>query len=43
VPVGVQFVAGWGEEALLFQVAGDLERAVPWPARPVVPDGVDVT
>jgi amidase len=41
VPIGVQFVAGWGGEALLFQLAGDLERAAPWPARPVVPGLVE--
>lgn len=30
LPIGVQFVAGVGEEAVLFQLAGQLERARPW-------------
>ncbi|WP_454883187.1 amidase [Sphingomonas oryzagri] len=30
VPIGVQFVARFGEEALLFSLAGQLERTRPW-------------
>lgn len=30
LPCGVQFMAAIGEEGLLFQMAGQLERAVPW-------------
>jgi amidase len=33
VPVGVQFGAGFGNDALLFQIAGQLERAAPWAHR----------
>ncbi len=33
LPVGVQFAARIGEEALLFSVAAELERARPWAAR----------
>jgi amidase len=31
LPIGVQFVAAPGEEAVLLQVAGQIERARPWP------------
>jgi amidase len=31
LPMGVQFIAPMGEEGLLFQLAGQLERAQPWP------------
>jgi amidase len=37
VPVGVHFAARTGDETLLFQLAGQLERAMPWPTLPVVP------
>lgn len=30
LPIGLQFVAGIGEEARLFRLAGQLERARPW-------------
>jgi amidase len=33
LPVGVQFVAGVGEEALLLTLAGELEAASPWEPR----------
>jgi amidase len=29
----VQFVAGYGREDLLFQIAAQLEQAAPWSAR----------
>ena len=38
LPIGVHFVARFGDEATLFQVAGQLERARPWAhRRPVLP------
>ena len=33
LPVGVHFVARWGEEATLIRLAGQLERACPWKDR----------
>jgi len=30
LPIGIQFVAGYGREDLLFQLAGQLERESPW-------------
>jgi amidase len=33
LPIGVQFVARPGEEATLFRLAAELERARPWAER----------
>jgi amidase len=33
LPIGVHFLARFGEEALLFQLAGQLEQARPWKDR----------
>jgi Asp-tRNA(Asn)/Glu-tRNA(Gln) amidotransferase A subunit family amidase len=33
LPIGVQFVAPYGDEATLLQLAGQLERAAPWHGR----------
>jgi amidase len=33
LPIGTQFVGRFGDEATLFRVAGELERARPWAAR----------
>ena len=33
LPIGIQFTAGFGREDLLFQLAGQLERAHPWHQR----------
>ena len=33
LPIGIQFVAGYGREDLLFQLAGQLERESPWAHR----------
>jgi amidase len=33
LPVGIQFVGRFGDEATLFQLAGQLERAAPWAGR----------
>ena len=30
MPIGVQFMAGFGEEVLLLRVAGEFEQALPW-------------
>ncbi|MBI5260177.1 MAG: amidase [Burkholderiales bacterium] len=38
LPIGVQFVGRFGDEATLFRLAGQLERAAPWfDRRPPVP------
>ncbi len=33
LPIGMQFVANLGDDATLFRLAGQLERAQPWFAR----------
>ena len=33
LPIGMMLGAGFGEEALLFRLAGQLERALPWQDR----------
>jgi amidase len=33
LPIGVQFVARYGDEATLFQLASQLEQALPWSDR----------
>ena len=38
LPVGVHFVAPFGDEATLFRLAGQLERAAPWPHLPQPPE-----
>ncbi len=30
LPIGVQFAAGFGEEALLIRIAGAFEKTMPW-------------
>jgi len=33
LPIGIQFSAGFGQENVLFRLAGQLERTMPWAAR----------
>jgi aspartyl-tRNA(Asn)/glutamyl-tRNA(Gln) amidotransferase subunit A len=36
LPMGLQFIAAWTDEPLLFEIARDFERAYPLSARPEV-------
>ncbi len=33
LPISIQFAAGFGHESMLFRLAGQLERTMPWAAR----------
>jgi len=33
LPIGMMFGAAFGEEGLLFRLAAELERAMPWASR----------
>ncbi|WP_020673970.1 amidase [Amycolatopsis nigrescens] len=42
LPIGVQLVAPYGREDLLFRIAAQLEQAMPWAQRQPMTDGVSV-
>jgi len=33
LPIGMQFMAGYGADGVLLRLAGQLERAAPWSGR----------
>ena len=36
LPIGVMFTARYADEAKLFRIAGQIERALPWAVRPAL-------